>query len=288
MAALQDWTKVTLTTVAIICLSGCATLASRHDTAAEIAASAHMNERVLSAGVFNLTAWERVQKPEAPADVYIEGDGLAWLDKYTKSLNPTPPDPLALRLAAADKNENVIYLARPCQYTGWNREGACPDLYWTSGSAAPEVIVAYQQALDGLKARYHLTGFNLIGYSGGAAIAVLAAAGRQDVLSIRTVAGNTDYDAFAAFHKVSPLKDSIDPVTVAVNVAHVPQLHFIGGKDKVVPEAVYNGWNQASGESPCIHSKLILANDHAKGWVEAWPELLAVPVLCADIVKKIP
>jgi len=288
MVVLQDWAKGSLITLATIALTGCSSLSSRHDTAAGIADSAHMHERILQAGVFNLTAWERVQKPGAPVDLYIEGDGLAWLDKYTKSLNPTPPDPLALHLAASDRSDNVIYLARPCQYTGWNKEEACPDLYWTTGSAAPEVIVAYQQALDGLKARYHVTGFNLIGYSGGAAIAVLAAAGRQDVLSIRTVAGNTDYAAFSAVHAVSPMKDSIDPVSVAAGVSHVPQLHFIGGKDKVVPESVFNGWNQASGESSCIHSKIIVGNDHVKGWAEAWPELLAVPVLCADIVKKIP
>lgn len=31
--------------------------------------------------------------------VYIEGDGLAWISKTEQSLDPTPLNPLALRLA---------------------------------------------------------------------------------------------------------------------------------------------------------------------------------------------
>ena len=34
--------------------------------------------------------------------IYIEGDGLAWLDRTTVSANPTPQQPVALRLALAD------------------------------------------------------------------------------------------------------------------------------------------------------------------------------------------
>lgn len=265
-------------------LSGCAaasSISSRHDTAAGIAGSAGMNEMVLQAGTFNLTSWERVQQPGTIADVYIEGDGLAWLDKHRKSLNPTPPDPLALRLAAADRSSNVIYIARPCQYTGWNGDGSCPDIYWTTGVAAPEVIAAYDQALNALKAHYQLTGFNLIGYSGGAAIAVLAAARRSDVLSLRTIAGNLDYAAFSALHEVSPIKDSIDPVTVAPALANIPQLHFIGGEDKIVPYGIYDAWKQASGNSACVHSTVMPENTHNRGWAENWASYLGVPVFCA-------
>jgi hypothetical protein len=265
-------------------LTACAansSIETRHDTAASIGASAGMTERVLPAGVFNLTSWERVQQPGAAADIYIEGDGLAWVSRYRASMNPTPPDPLALHLAAEDKSRNVIYIARPCQYTGWNGDGACPDLYWTTGTAAPEVIAAYAQALSDIKARDHITGFNIIGYSGGAAIAVLVAAKRSDVLSIRTVAGNTDYAAFTAVHEVSPIKDSIDPVTVAAADSHIPQQHFIGEKDKTVPRDVFDGWKQASGTTACVHATIVPDNTHEKGWAEKWPELLNTPISCS-------
>jgi len=276
--------KFALALLSMTLLSGCgasSSISSRHDTATEIAGAAGMSEQVMKAGLFNLTTWQRVQQQGAVADVYIEGDGLAWLDKHRKSLNPTPPDPLALHLAAADKSPNVIYFARPCQYTGWNGEGSCPSLYWTTGMAAPEVLAAYDQALNELKARYQLTGFNLIGYSGGAAIAVLVAAKRPDVLSIRTVAGNTDYAAFSALHDVTPIKDSVDPVAAAAAVANIPQLHFVGGEDKVVPFDIFEAWKQASGNSACVHSTVIPGNTHSQGWSENWASYLGVPVFCA-------
>lgn len=271
-----------LLTISFLTACGAAnsSLETRHDTAAGIAASAGMSERVLPAGVFSLTSFERVTQSGA-ADVYIEGDGLAWVSKYRASLNPTPPDPLALHLAAEDKAANVIYLARPCQYTGWTKEGACPELYWTTGVSAPDVIAAYQQALDDIKARTHVSGFNLIGYSGGAAIAALVAAKRADVASIRTVAGNTDHAVFTSVHGVTPLADSIDPATAAMADSHIPQLHFIGGNDKVVPQNVFEGWKQASGASACVHSEIVDGNTHEKGWIEKWPELLARPLSCA-------
>lgn len=239
-----------------------------------------MNENVIPAGIFNLTSWERIGQLAAPVDIYIEGDGLAWLNKYTPSADPTPPNPIALHLAAEDNNRNVVYLARPCQYTGWTQQGACPELYWTTGRAAPEVLASYQQALNNIKERYHTTGFNLIGYSGGATIAVLLAAERHDVLTVRTVAGNTDTDAFSALHGVSTMKDSLRPITAAPRIMHIPQRHFVGGQDPIVPEQIFQSWKKASGGSPCVHATVVPSNTHEKGWVESWPALLAMYVTC--------
>lgn len=277
-------TRFSLLFLALIALAGCgasSSLESRHKTALDIARPALMQERIISAGLFNLTVWERLGKPDAPADVYIEGDGLAWLNTRTKSMNPTPPDPLALRLAAQDTADNVIYMARPCQYTGWTGEGACPDLYWTNGRSAPEVIRAYQQALDTIKTTGRVTGFHLIGYSGGAAVAALTAAERTDILSLRTVAGNTDYATFSALHRVSPLDASLDPLGVAATINRIPQMHFIGAEDNVVPVAIFDSWETRSGATKCLQSAIVAGAAHEKGWSAQWRSLLAMPPGCA-------
>lgn len=276
--------KLKLILLATLVLGGCAgassSLATRHSTAIGIAAPAAMNERIIAAGNFNLTAWERAPKPNEPVNLYIEGDGLAWLNKYTKSMNPTPPDPLALRLAAIDQAANVIYMARPCQYSGWNGASACPDLYWTTGRTAPEVIQAYNKALDNMKETYHVSGFNLIGYSGGAGVAMLVASERQDVLSIRTVAGNTDYATFSALHGVTPMNASRDPISVAAKLTKIPQYHFIGAADQTVPPAIFDSWKKVSGSDACIRSASVADATHEKGWVEKWQELLSMPLAC--------
>jgi hypothetical protein len=264
--------------------AGCAmrSLEQRHETADQIAESAGMAGRVIPSRFFNLSVWEKIKQPGDEINIYIEGDGLAWLNKHTKSLNPTPVNPLMLRLAALDDADNVIYMARPCQYSGWNGSGACPDMYWTDGRTAPEVIKSYNTALDKIKFASHTQGFNLIGYSGGAAVAALVAAARTDVLSLRTVAGNTDYAAFSAIHNVSPLGTSLDPLGVAPKIAYIPQRHFVGTDDKVIPEEIFNNWKQASGNDACVRLTIVPGATHESGWVEQWKTLLEAPLSCEE------
>ena len=56
--------------------------------------------------------------------VYIEGDGLSWIDRFPPSSDPTPKNPLAFKLAKLDQNQNIIYfnfllshLVLPLQHT---------------------------------------------------------------------------------------------------------------------------------------------------------------------------
>jgi hypothetical protein len=84
--------------------------------------------------------------------VYIEGDGLAWFDTDIISDDPTPSHPIGYELAAADNSKNdVLYLARPCQFV---RNNKCQELYWTDARFHQEVIDAYHHVLDQLKNKY--------------------------------------------------------------------------------------------------------------------------------------
>lgn len=265
-----------------LALSACTmgALEMRDQVASRVARPAFMVERTVPGNQFRLDAWERMNLRHAPATLYIEGDGVAWVSRQMPSLDPTPKNPVALHLAAMDKADNVGWLARPCQYKGWTGEGPCPMMYWTDARTAPEVISAYHAALDNIRDMYDIEGFHLVGYSGGAAVAALLAAQRTDVLSLRTVAGNLDYGTFTALHDVAPLAKSLDPVSVASQLAGLPQHHFLGGHDDVVPAAIYHAWAKAAGPSECVKYTLIEANEHDAGWVEKWPELLKTPMSC--------
>ncbi len=111
--------------------------------------------------------------------VYLEGDGLAWLSATRPSSDPTPLTPMALLLAQADPGPAAA-LARPCQYGTLTAEG-CDSRYWTSHRFAPEVIAATSLAVSRLKELSGAGGLRLGGYSGGAAVAALGAAERDDV-----------------------------------------------------------------------------------------------------------
>ena len=241
-----------------------------------------MRERDIPAGAFLIRAYERVDKPSAAtARVYIEGDGLAWLSRSRPSPDPTPINPVALSLAQADDHPSVIYLARPCQFNRMRDGSACPDAYWMAARFAPVIIDAMSMALDEVKQRYGLAKIELVGFSGGGAVAVLLAARRSDIVSIRTVAGNLNVERFSAIHDVSPLSGSLNPATVAKHTAGIPQLHFTGGRDKVVPHAIYESFLRAAGPPRCIRNIVVADAAHETGWRERWPQLVAAVPGCS-------
>lgn len=278
------------TGVAMLAAAGCAGVGSpmRKEVAQRIAAPSWMVERQIPAGPFALTAYERMHTRGAPADIYIEGDGLSWMSKTRASLDPTPKNPVALHLSSRDKTDNVAWLARPCQYSGLlDKSVPCDAAYWTDKRYAPEVAAAYGAALDEIKRRYDITGFNLVGFSGGGTIAAIMAGSRDDILSLRTVAGNLDHRAHSAFHGVSPLEGSLNPPEFAGKLATVPQVHFIGGQDNVVPPAILHSYLQAVGESSCVQYQFIQEAAHEEGWVDKWPDLMKIMPVCAGPAKEI-
>lgn len=266
---------------ALTALSACATAphgADRATLAQSIAGPAGMTGRIVKAGIFDLQIFERFgHDPAGPVTVYIEGDGLAWASRRTVSTDPTPTDPVALRLAAAqaqaDPDAHIIYMARPCQYV---RSASCSSRYWTGQRFAPEIITSYNSFLDTLPAR----GVNLVGFSGGGAVAALLAARRPDVLSLRTVAGNIDHRAHSALHKVTPLDGSLNPVDYAQALRNMPQIHYTGSQDTNVPAVIYDSYARALGPTNCLHHQFVAGASHEKGWTSMWPQLVAQPVQC--------
>ncbi len=267
----------------LVLLSACQSGRSeRINTAYDIARSGNLIDRRVDVGNFLITTFERATEKNAPANIYIEGDGLAWLGRRTPSQDPTPINPVALRLAAADNERNVIYIARPCQYTKDARNTACSQRYWTSARFSQEIVSAMNKALDDIKSRYDITEFNIIGYSGGGAIAVLLTERRNDVASLRTVAGNLDTDAFSHLHHISRLSESLNPVKTAPRIAHIPQRHFTGSQDTVITEDIVSSYTETSNNTGCVHSSVVINATHETGWPEQWPELLSYPVTCKD------
>jgi hypothetical protein len=256
------------------CTSG--GLALRDETAKRTAAPAWMIKRVIATDNFALTAYERMHERRAPANLYIEGDGFVPSDlSDTTTLNPTPESPTALHLASKDSAENLVYLARPCQYIGTiDEDSSCTADYWAGKRFAPEVLAAYNQALNEIKSRYNITEFNVIGYDGGAAIAAILAAERDDVVSLRTVAGNLDHMAYSDYHKLPYMDESLNPTDYAQILANIPQHHYIGGQDTIITPTILHSYLQAVGYSSCVNYKFIQNAEHQRGWVNKWPEFL--------------
>ena len=205
--------------------------------------------------------------------VYIEGDGLAWVTRSKASPDPTPINPIGLRLALEHPDGLAAYLARPCQFTGANAGKNCDAGFWTDGRFAEEVSSASDQAISALKEMTSSTTLRLVGYSGGGAIAALVAARRDDVSQLITIAGNLDHTAWAIQHRISPLKNSLNPVDAWQALQDIPQIHLTGGKDKIVGDYVLTAYLERFPLSRRPGTLRFPEYTHQCCWAENWADI---------------
>ena len=112
----------------------------------------------------------------------------------------------------------------------------------------------------------------LIGFSGGAAVAILVAARRGDVDSIVSVAGNLNHEEVNLFHKVNLLRGSLNSIDVVDKIKHIPQVHFIGSDDEVIPAKISTDFIRAQ-KVTCAKQVIVPSVGHIDGWIMHWPIL---------------
>lgn len=112
--------------------------------------------------------------------VCIEGDGTGWHSRTRRSENPTPLEPIALRLALRDARPGLLYLAWPCQYVARAVLERCDPALWSGARYSEQVVAATYHAINATK-RAAADKVILMGYSGGGVLAALLAAQHADV-----------------------------------------------------------------------------------------------------------
>jgi hypothetical protein len=267
-----------------LALSACSPIDAeiREVSAERIARPAFMVERKASADGMSFQLWERMHQRGAPVNIYIEGDGYSQAHHEWIGGDPSPSNPVALNLASRDNSKNLIHIARPCQYMESQNEKVCKEAYYKNRRFSPEVLAAYSDLIDEAKRKWEFTDINLIGYEGGANIAAALAASRNDVVSLRTVAGILNPPMVYKNTKETLDNDSVLATAFAPSLSKMPQHHFIGAGDTYVPAGVYHTFRQAMGESDCVHYSFVQDADHERGWVDRWPELLNSSLSCKD------
>lgn len=282
---------LTLNLTLILILTGCHYYNISNDPN-NIAIKANLNKQLNYTKKFIITSYSKSQLSPQNLElhqqlfIYIEGDGQAWISKYRLSNNPTPTDPVTLKLAALDPHPNVLYIARPCQFTDLKLDLNCHNKYWSESRYSIEVVNSINEVINDFKLsiiknkkhqqhKQFQVGIHLIGYSGGATIAGLVASIRNDITSIRTIAGNLDHDAVSNFHKTTKLKDSLNLIDYIPKIKHIPQIHYIGEYDQIIPVSIIKNFvtqvNHANDSNlHCAKYTIIKSIDHYQGWENFW------------------
>ena len=222
--------------IVFLCVSAvaCTSVENRIATKDDIAHRHHLTSQIMNGQGEGLVLYTLAN--DKPMDgqtmtVFIEGDGLAWQNRRTKSLNPTPVNPVGLKLMTKHQAK-AIYMARPCQYVV---DAGCEDSLWTNQRFSLKVIDSYHAALDQLKNQSNINGFNVVGYSGGAYIALVLAATRNDINNVTTYAGLLGPHAWTAHHRVAPLQLTYNLSTLLDNSRDVKFVHYCGTNDDIIP-----------------------------------------------------
>jgi len=202
--------------------------------------------------------------------VYIEGDGRGVVRGRVTS-DPTPTRAMGFELASSDPAPAVLYLARVGQFQP-SQTGQKYQAYWSNKRLSEESVQAADRAVSEAKARLGAKRVHLIGYSGGGGLEILLAERRNDVATLATEAGLLDTTWWVREKNFQPLEGSLNPADQAPVLAALPQIHFYGSEDAIIPPAMSAHFRTLA---PFTNFRRVeVGTNHWKGWPDMWPGLL--------------
>ena len=231
-------------------------------------------ERIMAGNFLLTTLHKGLDLSENNITIYIEGDGNAWRNKYNLSSDPTPKNPIGLKMATIDPSASILYIARPCMFLKSNKDNKCSPKYWSSHRYSEEVVFSINEVINHIVTKFPNRKLTIIGYSGGGVIAALVAAKRNDVAKLVTVAANLDHEYWADLHNVTLLSGSESPVNYVRELSHIKQIHFLGKKDKIVPRSVVDSFIDKLNKFHLAEVIIIDDFNHECCWAKEWPEFL--------------
>ena len=185
---------------------------------------------------YTLAAWQKITDENAPIYIFVEGDGNAFNYRGLPTKDPTPKSTFLRNLAFKNTNKNIVYLARACQYI---KTQNCKEEDWTIGRFSPKIVSDTARAIKQIAKDKEII---LIGYSGGALLSGLIIKNYPE-LKIKkwiTLAGVLNHKEWTEFFGDKPLTKSLNLKTLP----NVPQVHYAGTKDKIVPLELSKKWTK--------------------------------------------
>jgi hypothetical protein len=201
--------------------------------------------------------------------IYVDGDGEPWIRETRVAIDPTPANPVLLRLMH-DATHPAAYLGRPC-YFGTATDQECAQRWWTFDRYGQVVVDSMCNAANRVSRELGAQTVGLVGYSGGGAIVVGMSACTEKLVAVSTIAGNLDPQAWAEHHGYSALNDLVPLEPAATRQNHVDEAHWQCRDDRNIPPPITDGYF-AVRESAIRH--IIDSCSHSTGWERHWPQII--------------
>ena len=203
----------------------------------------------------NISLWSKNIQPQSRVRIYIDGNA----DKNEKN-EARIQNPIALKLAKKDKYPHIIYMARPCFFS---EDTVCSSAVWSEGQYMPEVIDEMKIVLDKLQKKYKLSEVEIVGYDGGAAIALLLASRVKTMkIDVITVAGIVDTQQSALLADIELNEHSLNPAKEPLSMSTIKQIHYVGLKDKTVSPIITRDFLKRLPNPYSIQMKALPNADH--------------------------
>jgi hypothetical protein len=201
---------------------------------------------------------------------YVEGDGTPWIRDSRVAVDPTPANPVLLRLMENSAGASV-YLGRPC-YFGLSTSKGCEPRLWTFDRYGREIVESMCIAANEIASQHGAQTVQLIGYSGGGTIVVGMRACTDHLVAVTTIAANLDPRAWAEFHEYSPLNDLSPLDSAATHTNSVSEMHWQCRDDHIIPPKITDAYFAATKNA---RRRIVQPCSHASGWKQYWPEIIA-------------
>ena len=248
-----------------IALSGCVLRPAWR----ELAIEQELQIRRLDTGRFQHLVMEK-NVPGNHLLIFVEGDGTPWIRDKRVAVDPTPTNPVLLRLME-ESTGAVVYLGRPC-YFGLSTSKGCEPRLWTFDRYGREIVESMCIAVNEIARQHSAQRVQLIGYSGGGAIVVGMRSCTDRLEAVTTIAANLDPRAWAEFHGYAPLNDLTPLDAAAVRHDLIAETHWQCRDDHVIPPQITDAYFAAAQNA---HRRIVQSCSHASGWQQYWTKIVA-------------
>jgi hypothetical protein len=250
----------------VMLLLGCASPTQRMDREAQ---RSGLTRSVVVGTTFRHVVYTRPAASNGDSwTVYLESDGLPWINGRAPAADPTSREPLALQLMMRTQGA-ALYVTRPCYHE--LMDAACSWQAWTSARYSASVVESMTRAIETKLGEVKAAKITLVGYSGGGALAALIAERLRHVDTVITIAANLDTQAWTSHHRYLPLSESLNPAKSELN--HLfEELHLLGSHDTNVPPATTRAYFERYPNAKQITFDDF---DHVCCWVRDWEAVRA-------------